>query len=101
MRHLAVKKLEKDKNDLSISKSRRARAKKIIAILRRDKYKCKVCKTTSFLTIDHTYLPDRYKGGKRTHVIYKLHWCRTLCLDCHKKKNERETKKRKNDVYKQ
>lgn len=53
------------------------RAKKKLAILIRDGFRCFVCKSTERLTIAHT-IPI----GKRKRT-YKIEECITLCVECH------------------
>ncbi len=62
------------------------RARNILKILERDKFKCVNCPNKEELTIDH---PDGRKFSKHdNHVKYKLEKCRTLCVPCHIKRNE-------------
>ena len=53
---------------------------KKLRILKRDRYRCTVCRFSNNLHIDH--ILERSRGGK--HEDSNL---RTLCADCHKKRH--------------
>jgi len=56
------------------------RARRMLAILVRDKFKCVTCNRTTNLTISHT----KHLGkSSRNPSIYTLDNCRTLCVECH------------------
>lgn len=61
------------------------RARKIIEILKRDKFSCVECKNKHDLTIDHTNGRDFAEYDN--HQKYRLEGCVTLCEKCHLKKN--------------
>jgi 5-methylcytosine-specific restriction endonuclease McrA len=63
----------------------RRRAKKILAILKRDGMRCVECGSGENLTIEH---PGGRKFAKHeNHQKYKIDKCITLCSDCHMKRN--------------
>jgi 5-methylcytosine-specific restriction endonuclease McrA len=66
----------------------RAVANRKLNILIRDKFKCVRCGADTKLTIDHIK-PQRLKKNQRVHKSgWRLDECQTLCVDCHLKKNE-------------
>ena len=61
------------------------RARKIMRILRRDKFQCVKCGCKDKLTIDHI---DGRKFARHDNAQkYKLGKCQTLCKKCHMEKN--------------
>lgn len=73
------------KQMLSKSRSIRIRALKKYKVLERDNFQCISCGSKEDLTIDHYKKNNQYNHHNAS--AYKEHLCKTLCLDCHNKKN--------------
>ena len=66
------------------------RARKILEILKRDKFTCVKCGCEINLTIDH--IDGRAFAKHDNSQKYKLDKCQTLCGTCHMEKNKNERK---------
>lgn len=64
------------------------RARRKLRILERDKFSCVICKSNTFLTIDHK-TPKRkfHSNGTKNNLYLPLDECQTLCVTCHEFKN--------------
>ncbi len=65
--------------------------KKKLKILLRDNCKCVLCPNTTQLTFDHIVRPECSKiawAKRRKPRLFNLEYVRTLCLECHMKKNK-------------
>ncbi len=84
---------ECDGKKITVSNVQRAR--RILKILERDKFKCVKCPKIKYLTIDHITKALRNGKGKRDNQRawnYKLEDCQTLCVKCHREKNREDVK---------
>ena len=90
---LKIQDLQNTTINMSLNPTTRKRAFNILNILKRDKYRCVICKSNKQLTIDHTDFTP-YLNNKQRHKAwnYKLNNCRTLCAKCHITKNLKELK---------
>ena len=83
--HLNIELLRKNaKKNNSCGK----RARRKLEILRQHNFQCVDCKSKESLTIAH--INKINKGYGRSHVHYKPHECKVLCVECHVKEHENE-----------
>lgn len=67
------------------------RAKRIIRVLEKDNYECRLCRAKEKLTIDHINGMSKYKH--RNHQSYKdTKELQILCTECHMRKNKEAEK---------
>lgn len=71
--------IEKLKESAKKTSTNGDRARRKLAILTRDNFKCVICNRTDNLTIAHTVPDYMYKCSRK----YKTNESITLCIDCH------------------
>lgn len=83
---------------IKVNATNRRIARIKLAILSREKYKCRECGSTQNLTIDHI-IPVREIVRARKSNAHHARWspeyrehCQVLCFECHAKKNIAELK---------
>ena len=79
--YLDIEKLKEDAITRHRTRGRRARRR--LAILERDGFKCTSCGRSDRLTIAHI-IPIRKPGSKRCSASsFKFDECKTKCVECH------------------
>lgn len=76
------------------SKEKGRKARHVLSILERDKYKCVICHRSKNLTMAHIEATRQKRGAS----AYTLDKCRTLCVECHIKVDH-EVVNRVNYIY--
>jgi len=95
MQFLNIEYIKKAVNDHTLNRTVRLRHKAKLKILSKDNYRCVVCKTTEFLTIDHIKRVRDIKKERNSNAINSrwklpLEYYQVLCVSCHQEKNRIE-----------